>query len=74
MDPGEKTGTTFIHLGDRQRRGGGGGGDRRENPNEEEGETPVWSVTEEAPSGWRSPPLPRLSAQTQTAPEEGKKV
>lgn len=28
--------------------------------------------TEEEPSGWRSPPLPRLSAQTQTAPE-GKK-
>lgn len=30
--------------------------------------------TEEAPSGWRSPPLPRLSAQTRTAPAEGKKV
>ncbi len=28
------------------------------------------AFTEEALSGWRSPPLPRLSAQTQTAPEE----
>lgn len=28
------------------------------------------AFTEGALSGWRSPPLPRLSAQTQTAPEE----
>lgn len=28
------------------------------------------AFTEEVLSGWRSPPLPRLSAQTQTAPEE----
>lgn len=45
-----------------RRRWGGGGCD---------------AFTEEALSGWRSPPLPRLSAQTQTAPEvekmQGKK-
>lgn len=29
------------------------------------------AFTEEALSGWHSPPLPRLSAQTRTAPEEG---
>lgn len=28
------------------------------------------AFTEEALSGWHSPPLPRLSGQTQTAPEE----
>lgn len=28
------------------------------------------AFTEEVLSGWRSPPLPRLSARTQTAPEE----
>lgn len=28
------------------------------------------AFTEEALSGWRSPPLPRLSVQTQTVPEE----
>ena len=28
------------------------------------------AFTVEALSGWRSPPLPRLLAQTQTAPEE----
>lgn len=36
-------------------------------------EEKVWgcdAFTEEALSGWRSPPLPQLSAQTQTAPEE----
>lgn len=32
------------------------------------------AFTEEALSGWRSPPLPRLSAQTQTAPEEEEEV
>lgn len=32
------------------------------------------AFTEEALSGWRSPPLPRLSAQTQTAPEEEDEV
>lgn len=90
MDPGEKTGTTFIRLRDRRRRGGGGGGDRQEDRSEDEGEVAVWSwqrepmlrrrgggrwgaFTEEAPSGWRSPPLQRLSAQTRTAPVEGKK-
>lgn len=29
------------------------------------------AFTEEVLSGWRSPPLPRLSAQTQTAPLSG---
>lgn len=36
---------------------------------EEGGEGVCDAFTEEALSGWRSPPLPRLSAQTQTAPE-----
>lgn len=30
------------------------------------------AFTEEALSGWHSPPLPRLSVQTQTGPEEEK--
>lgn len=37
---------------------------------EREGGGGCGAFTEEALSGWRSPPLPRLSAQTQTAPEE----
>lgn len=41
---------------------------------EREGGGGCGAFTEEALSGWRSPPLPRLSAQTQTAPEEVEKM
>lgn len=39
----------------------------------EEGKGGHGAFTEGALSGWRSPPLPRLSGQTQTAPEERKR-
>lgn len=87
MDPGEKTGTTLIRLRDRRKRGGGDERGKRsveegERPGRSWPREPVrrrrggrrWGAfTEEAPSRWRSPPRPRLSAQTQTAPGEGKK-
>lgn len=58
----EEKGETSVSSGQREpmlgRRGGWRGGG---------------AFTEEVPSGWRSPPLPRLSTQTRIAPEEEKK-